>query len=166
MNHDQYSDAYLRDILRQVRRIAVIGASTKWTRPSYFVMKYLMLRGYTILPVNPRAQGQQLLGVPVYGSLEDVPGPIDMVDIFRRSDVAAEVARDAIRLKDDKQIKVVWMQLTVRHDEAAAEAEAAGLRVVMNRCPKIEYSRLNGELSWNGINSDIITSKRRKAVYR
>ena len=166
MNHDQYTDAYLRDVLQHVQRIAVVGASTNWTRPSYFVMKYLLLRGYTVLPVNPRAAGQTLLGVPVYASLQDVPGPIDMVDIFRRSDVAAEVTREAVRLKDEKQIKVVWMQLTVRHDEAAAEAEAAGIRVVMNRCPKIEYSRLNGELSWNGINSQIVSSKRRRAVYR
>ena len=166
MNHDDYADAYLREVLGRVQRIAVIGASTNWTRPSYFVMKYLGLRGYTMLPVNPRAAGQTLLGQPIYGSLDDVPGPIDMVDIFRRSDVAAEVTREAIRLKDAKKIDVVWMQLTVRHDEAAAEAESAGLRVVMNRCPKIEYSRLNGELSWNGIDSGIVSSRRRRAVYR
>lgn len=166
MNHDQYSDAYLRRILSTVKRIAVVGASTKWTRPSYFVIKYLMLRGYTLLPINPRAAGETLLGAPVYASLADVPGPIDMVDIFRRSDVAAEVAREAIQLRDDKAIKVIWMQLTVRHDEAAAEAEAAGLQVVMNRCPKIEYSRLNGELAWSGINSHVISSRRRKMVYR
>ena len=166
MNHDQYSDAYLRDVLRSVQRIAVVGASANWTRPSFFVMKYLMLRGYTIFPVNPRAAGGNILDVPVYASLADIPAPIDMVDIFRRSDVAAEVTREAIRLQDEKQIKVVWMQLTVRHDEAAAEAEAAGLQIVMNRCPKIEYSRLHGELAWNGINSQIVTSKRRRAVYR
>lgn len=166
MNHDQYTDAHLRDVLGRVQRIAVVGASTNWTRPSYFVMKYLQLRGYTMLPVNPRAAGETVLGVPVYGSLEEVPAPIDMVDIFRRADVAAEVTRDAIRLKDEKQIKAVWMQLTIRHDEAAREAESAGLTVVMNRCPKIEYSRLNGELAWNGINSQIVSSKRRRRVYR
>lgn len=166
MNHDQYPDAYLRDILQRVRTIAVVGASTNWTRPSYFVMKYLMPRGYSILPVNPRAAGQSLLGVPVYGSLAEVPAPIDMVDIFRRSEVAGEVTREAIRLQDDKQVKAVWMQLAVRNDEAAAQAEAAGLQVVMNRCPKIEFSRLHGELSWNGINSNIISSRRRRAVYR
>ncbi len=152
MNHDQYPDAYLRDILQRVRTIAVVGASTNWTRPSYFVMKYLMPRGYSILPVNPRAAGQSLLGVPVYGSLAEVPAPIDMVDIFRRSEVAGEVTREAIRLQDDKQVKAVWMQLAVRNDEAAAQAEAAGLQVVMNRGPKIEFSRLHGELSWNCIN--------------
>ena len=166
MNHDQYPDEYIRGVLSRVRRIAVIGASTNWTRPSYFVMKYLMLRGYSILPVNPRAAGQSLLGAEVYPSLADVPGPIDMVDIFRRSDVAAEVTKDAIQMKDDKAIQVIWMQLTVRHDEAAAAAEAAGMTVVMNRCPKIEYSRLHGELSWGGVNSQIVSSRRRKAVYR
>ena len=166
MNHDQYPDAYIRDILASVRTIAVIGASTNWTRPSYFVMKYLLLRGYRVLPVNPRAAGQTLLGVPVYGSLAEVPAPIDMVDIFRRSDVAKDVTQEAIQLKDKKDIKVIWMQLTVRNDEAAAAAEAAGMKVVMNRCPKIEYSRLNGELAWNGINSQIVSSRRRRAVYR
>ena len=166
MNHDQYPDEYIRGVLSRVRRIAVIGASTNWTRPSYFVMKYLMLRGYTIFPVNPRAAGQSLLGAEIYPSLADVPAPIDMVDIFRRSDVAAEVTKDAIQMKDDKAIQVIWMQLTVRHDEAAAAAEAAGMTVVMNRCPKIEYSRLHGELSWGGVNSQIVSSRRRKAVYR
>ncbi len=166
MNHDQYPDEHLRDVLGRVRRIAVIGASTHWTRPSYFVMKYLQLRGYTMLPVNPKAAGGQLLGARIYANLAEVPAPIDMVDIFRRSDIAGAVTKDAIRLKDEKGIKVIWMQLTVRNDEAAALAEEAGLTVVMNRCPKIEYSRLNGELSWNGINSEIISSRRRRTVYR
>ena len=162
MNHDAYSDAYLQATLHRVRRIAVVGASTKWNRPSSFVMKYLMGRGFEILPVNPRAVGQKILGQTVYPSLDEVPAPFEMVDIFRSSEAAGGVVDEAIRLKEVKGIEVVWMQLTVRNDEAALRAEAAGLTVVMNRCPKIEWSRLNGELSWGGLNSQIVDSRRRR----
>ena len=160
--HASYSDALLRDVLGKVRRIAMVGASANWKRPSFFAMKYLQKKGYRILPVNPNIAGQTLLGEMVYGSLADIPGSIDMVDIFRASDAALEVTREALACAADKKISVIWMQLGVRHDEAARLAEAAGLTVIMDRCPKIEFARLNGELSWNGVNSRVISSKRRK----
>ncbi|HEV8025941.1 MAG TPA: CoA-binding protein [Stellaceae bacterium] len=158
MNHDGYTDAYLREILKSVRLIAMVGASAHWNRPSYFAMKYLQDKGYRVIPVNPQALGQEILGEKVYGDLSEVPEKIDMVDIFRRSEAAPALVDQAIA----KGAKVVWMQLGVRDDAAAAKAEAAGLKVVMNRCPKIEYSRLNGELAWSGVNTGIISSKRRK----
>jgi predicted CoA-binding protein len=158
MNHDRYADAYLRDILRGVRTIAMVGASEHWNRPSFFAMKYLQEKGYRVIPVNPQAKSAEILGEKVYADLSEVPDAIDMVDIFRRSDAVPPIVEQAIA----KGAKVVWMQLGVRNDEAAAKAEAAGLKVVMNRCPKIEYSRLHGELSWSGVNTGIISSKRRK----
>lgn len=156
--HDSYSDDYLRAVLRSVRVIAMVGASPNWNRPSYFVMKYLQAKGFRVIPVNPTAAGQEILGEKVHATLADIAEPVDMVDIFRRSDQVGPIVDEAIRIG----AKVVWMQLTVRNDEAAAKAEAAGLKVVMNRCPKIEYGRLSGELSWSGVNSEIISSKRRK----
>jgi uncharacterized protein len=158
MDHDAYTDDYLRSILKRVRTIAMVGASEHWNRPSYFAMKYLQDKGYRVIPVNPQAKGGEILGEKVYDELAAVPDAIDMVDIFRRSDAAAEIVDQAIA----KGAKVVWMQLGVRDNRAAAKAEAAGLQVVMNRCPKIEYSRLNGELAWSGVNTGIISSKRRK----
>ncbi|HXQ50164.1 MAG TPA: CoA-binding protein [Stellaceae bacterium] len=158
MNHDSYTDAYLRAILREVKVIAMVGASPHWNRPSFFAMKYLQGKGFRVIPVNPQAAGDTILGERVYADLADVPDPIDMVDIFRRSDAVGPIVEEAIR----KHAKVVWMQIGVRNDEAAARAEAAGLRVVMNRCPKIEFSRLCGELAWSGVNTGIISSKRRK----
>jgi predicted CoA-binding protein len=158
MDHDTYTDEYLRNILKSVRVIAMVGASPHWNRPSYFAMKYLQDKGYRVIPVNPQAAGQEILGEKVYGDLSEVPEKIDMVDIFRRSDAVPAVVDQAIA----KGAKVVWMQLGVRNDAAAAKAEAAGLKAVMNRCPKIEYSRLHGELAWSGVNTGIISSKRRK----
>lgn len=158
MNHDAYSNDYIRDILAQVKTIAMAGASPNWNRPSYFVMKYLQSKGYRVLPVNPGVAGQEILGETVYGRLQDLPEPVDMVDIFRNSEAAGAVTDDAIAIG----AKVVWMQLTVRNDAAAARAEAAGLKVVMNRCPKIEYASLCGEIGWSGVNSGIISAKRRK----
>ena len=157
VDHDSYSDAYLRSILREVRTIAMVGASPDWNRPSYFAMKYLQAKGYRVIPVNPRAAGQEILGERAYASLAEIPDPVDMVDIFRNSAAAGPIVDEAIPLRP----KVIWMQLGVRNDEAARRAEAAGIKVVMNRCPKIEYGRLHGELSWSGINSGIISSKRR-----
>ncbi len=162
VNHDAYDDEYLRGILNGVKTIVMVGASDNWNRPSFFAMKYLQKKGYRVIPVNPRAAGTEILGEKVVGDLKDVPGPIDMVDIFRNSEAAGKITDEAIALAKDKKIKVVWMQITVRNDEAAKRAEDAGLQVVMNRCPKIEYARLNGELSWNGINSQVISSKRRR----
>jgi predicted CoA-binding protein len=160
MNHDGYTDDYIAGILGRARSIAMVGASATNNRPSYFAMKYLLAKGYRVVPVNPGLAGKTILGQAVYAALADVPPPVDIVDIFRSSEAALEVAREAIRLKDQLGIKVVWMQLGVRNQEAAAEAEAAGLQVVMNRCPKIEYGRLSGELGWAGVSGVGISSKR------
>ena len=162
MNHDAYNDDYVADILRGARTVAMIGASANTSRPSYFAMKYLIGKGYRVVPVNPGLAGQQILGQPVVATLAEASGPVEIVDIFRNSEAALEVTREAIRLKDQLGIKVIWMQLGVRNDAAAVEAEAAGLKVVMNRCPKIEYSRLSGEISWAGVNSGMISSVRPK----
>ncbi len=157
-----YTNAYLLAVLDQARVIAMVGASPNWNRPSFFAMKYLQEKGYRVIPVNPRAAGQTILGESCYATLSDVPDRFDMVDIFRASDAAGAIVDEAIALKDQKGIRVVWMQLGVRNDAAAARAEAAGLTVVMDRCPKIEFGRLHSELSWGGFNSRIITSKRRR----
>lgn len=160
MNHDTYPDAYIAEILREVRTFALIGASANSARPSFFVTRYLLSKGYTVHPVNPGHAGGEILGQRVYASLAEVPAPVDVVDIFRNASAALEITRAAIRLRDELAIKVVWMQLGVRNDDAAAEAEAAGLKVVMNRCPKIEYGRLSGEIGWAGVNSGTISSKK------
>jgi predicted CoA-binding protein len=163
-HHDFYPDALLRRILGSVRTIAMVGASPDWHKASSFAMKYLQTKGYRVIPVNPRAAGQKILGEKCYASLRDIPlqetGPIDMVDVFRKSSAVGPIVDHAIAIG----AKVVWMQLGVRNDEAAAKAEAAGLTVIMNRCPKIEYGRLQGELSWGGFNSRIITSKRKRTL--
>ena len=161
-NHDAYSDDTIADILRQARVFAFVGASANTSRPSYFAMKYLLSKGYIVHPVNPGIAGQKILGQLVYASLADVPAPVDVIDIFRASDAALAVTREAIALKDKLGLKVLWMQLGVRNDEAAAEAEAAGLKVIMNRCPKIEYGRLSGEIGWAGVNTGTISSVRPK----
>ena len=150
-----YPDAKLRRILSTVRTIAMVGASSNWNRPSYFVMKYLQGKGYRVIPVNPANAGQEQLGERIYASLRDIPDQIDMVDVFRASDAVGPVVDDAIAIG----AKVVWMQLGVRNDAAAAIAEAAGIEVIMNRCPKIEFGRLGGELSWSGVNSGIIRNR-------
>jgi predicted CoA-binding protein len=156
MNHDSYSDAYIRDILSRYRSIAMVGASANTSRPSYFAMKYLKEKGFRVIPINPGQAGKEILGERVYASLEDIGEKVDIVDIFRSSEAALEVTRDAIK----HGAKVVWMQLGVRNDEAAKLAENAGLQVVMNRCPKIEYGRLSGELGWAGVNSRRISARR------
>lgn len=158
MNHDNYSDTYIRGILNTVKTIAMVGISPKDNRPSYFAFKYLLERGYRMIPVNPGQAGKEILGQKVYAKLSDIPVPVDMVDIFRASQHAMPVVEEALALNPMPQ--VIWMQLTVRNDEAAAKAEAAGLKVVMNRCPKIEYGRLSSEISWMGVNSRTLSSKR------
>jgi O-acetylhomoserine (thiol)-lyase len=150
-----YPDAQLQAILRRVKTIAMVGASSNWNRPSYFVMKYLQGKGYRVIPVNPGLAGAMLLGERAYASLREIPEPIDMVDVFRPAVEAPAIVDDAIAIG----AKIVWMQLGIRNDAAAAEAEKAGIEVVMNRCPKIEYGRLGGELSWSGVNSGIIRNR-------
>ncbi|WP_281927168.1 CoA-binding protein [Roseibium album] len=158
MNHDDYSDAYIKGILDEVNTVAMIGASANTVRPSYFVLKYLLSKGYDVWPINPGQAGKEILGQTAYGSLDALPDTPDMVDIFRNSEAAAQIV-DQI-LEGGKLPKVIWMQLTVRHDEAARRAEDAGIKVVMNRCPKIEYGRLSGEIGWAGVNSKTLSSKR------
>jgi uncharacterized protein len=158
MNHDNYSPDYIREILKSVKTIALVGASANTVRPSYFVMKYLIDKGYTVVPVNPGLAGQELLGQKVYASLAEIPVTIDMVDIFRNSDAAMAITEEALALPEKP--KVIWLQLSVRNDEAAAKAEQSGVKVVMNRCPKMEYGKLSGEWAWVGGNSGVISSKR------
>jgi predicted CoA-binding protein len=158
MNHDSYPDSYIRGILNTVRTIAMVGASEKENRPSYFAFKYLLERGYRMIPINPARAGEDLLGRRIFARLADVPEPIDMIDIFRGSRYALPIVREALELRPMPQ--VIWMQLAVRNDEAAALAEASGMKVVMNRCPKIEYGRLSSEIAWMGVNTRTITSKR------
>ena len=158
MSHESYANRYIAEILNSVKSIAVIGASANSVRPSYFVMKYMLDKGYRVYPVNPGHAGKEILGQTTYAKLADIPDPIDMADIFRASEAVPAIMDEVLSLSPLP--KVVWMQLTVRHDEAAARAEAAGIKVVMNRCPKIEYARLAGEIGWNGVNSGVISAKR------
>jgi predicted CoA-binding protein len=158
MNHDTYSDDYIRGILNSVKVIAMVGASPVDVRPSYFAFKYLVQRGYDMIPVNPGHIGKSLLGRPFVGSLADIGRPIDMVEIFRSSAHLMPVVDEALKLSPLP--KVIWMQLGGRDDAAAEKAEAAGIKVVMNRCPKIEWGRLSSEISWMGVNSRTISSKR------
>jgi predicted CoA-binding protein len=160
MSELYYPDWQIRRILRDVNTIAMAGASQNWNRPSYFVMKYLQIKGIRVIPVNPRAAGEEILGEQVYASLTDIPHKIDMVDIFRRSDQVGPIVEDALTIG----APVIWMQLTIRNDEAAAMAEAAGATVIMDRCPKIEFGRLSGELGWSGVNTRVITSRRNKRI--
>ena len=162
MNHDTYDDSYIRGILNTVKTIAMVGASAKDNRPSYFAFKYLLERGYDMIPINPGLAGKQLLGKTIYARLSEVPEPIDMIDIFRAANYAVPVVQEALTLK--VKPRVIWMQLSVRNDEAAALAEANGMKVVMNRCPKIEYGRLSSEIGWMGINSRTLSSKRAKLL--
>jgi predicted CoA-binding protein len=158
MDHDSYPDAYIRGILNTVKTIAMVGLSPKDNRPSYFAFKYLLERGYRMIPVNPGQAGREILGQKVYAKLADIPEPVDMVDIFRASQYAAGVVQEALALKPRPQ--VIWMQLGVRNDEAAKLAEETGVKVVMNRCPKIEYGRLSSEIAWMGVNTRTLSSKK------
>jgi predicted CoA-binding protein len=160
MDHSNYPDTYIRGILNAVKTIAMVGISPKDVRPSYFAFKYLLERGYRMIPVNPGQAGGEILGRPVYAKLADIPEPVDMVDIFRAPQFATAVVEEALALTPRPQ--VIWMQLGIRNDEAAQLAEAAGLKVVMDRCPKIEYGRLSSEIGWMGVNTRVLTSKRAK----
>jgi uncharacterized protein len=158
MNHNSYDDSTIRGILNTVKTIAMVGASEKENRPSYFAFKYLLERGYKMIPVNPGHAGDDMLGQRIYARLADIPEPIDMIDIFRGSQYALAIVQEALALKT--RPSVIWMQLGVRNDEAAALAEANGMKVVMNRCPKIEYGRLSSEIAWMGVNTRTLSSKK------
>jgi len=158
MSHESYDDGYIRGILNTVKTIAMVGVSPKDSRPSYFAFKYLLERGYRMIPVNPGLADKDLLGQKAYARLADIPEPVDMVDIFRASAFVLPIVEEALKMQP--RPRVVWMQLGIRNDAAAALAEQNGIKVVMNRCPKIEYGRLSSEISWMGVNSRTLTSKR------
>jgi predicted CoA-binding protein len=158
MNHDSYDNAYIAGILNSVKTIAMVGASANDVRPSFFVLKYLLAKGFSVFPINPGQAGKEILGRMTYASLADIPEPVDMVDVFRNAAAVPGIVDEVMGL--DPLPKVIWMQLGVRHDEAAARAEAAGIKVVMNRCPKIEYGKLSGEIGWTGVNSGVLSSKK------
>lgn len=160
IDHDAYDPKWLAETLDMVSSVAMVGASANPTRPSYFVMKYLLDKKFDVIPVNPGVAGGAILGQEAVATLADLPRPVDMVDIFRGSEAAGGIVDEALALPVAP--KVIWMQFNVRNDAAAARAEEAGIRVVMNRCPKIEYARARGELGWQGLNSGLISSKRRK----
>jgi uncharacterized protein len=160
MNHDSYPDDYIAGILHDAKSFAIVGASANTVRPSYFVQKYLLAKGYSVFPINPGQAGGEILGQKVWAGLDALEEPVDVVEIFRNSEAALGIVRQALALRDRLQMKVVWMQLGVRNDEAARLAEEAGLRVVMNRCPKIEYGRLSGEIAWAGVNNRMISSRK------
>jgi len=164
MDHDSYPDSYIRGILNTVKTIAMVGVSANTSRPSYFAFKYLLERGYRMIPVNPGLAGQELLGQKIYAKLADIPQPVDMVDIFRASRYAPEIVREALALRPRPQL--IWMQLGIRNDEAAELAENNGLKVVMNRCPKIEYGRLSSEIAWMGVNTRTLTARKPKLFGR
>ena len=158
MNNETYADADIRRILTSVKSIAMVGASANSARPSYIVLKYLIERGYRLLPINPGLAGKPILGAMAYASLAEAPGPIDMVEIFRASEFAANIVDETLAL--DPLPKVIWMQLGVRDAAAAERARAKGVEVIVNRCPKIEWGRLSGEIGWHGVNSRIISSRK------
>jgi predicted CoA-binding protein len=164
MDHNSYDDRYIRGILNTVKTIAMVGVSANTSRPSYFAFKYLLERGYNMIPINPGLEGQDLLGRKAYARLADVPEPIDMVDIFRASRYAPAIVEEALVLNPRPQ--VIWMQLAIRNDEAARLAEANDLKVVMNRCPKIEYGRLSSEIAWMGVNTRTLTAKKARLFGR
>ncbi len=158
INHDNYPDSYLREILKSVCNIAMVGASINWKRPSNFVMKYLIQKGYRVIPVNKNSVGDQIYDQTVYSDLSAVKETVDMVDMFRPAEEAPQLVEDAIKIG----AKVFWMQIELNNEKAAKIAEDAGLKVVMNRCPKIEFARLFGELGWNGFNTGVINVKRKR----
>ncbi len=164
MDHDSYDDTYIRGILNTVKTIAMVGVSANTSRPSYFAFKYLLERGYRMIPVNPGLAGQELLGRKAYVRLADIPDPVDMVDIFRSPRHAIGIVEEALALSPRPQ--VIWMQLGIRNDEAARLAEASGQKVVMNRCPKIEYGRLSSEIAWMGVNTRTLTAKKARLFGR
>ncbi|AAV94452.1 CoA-binding domain protein [Ruegeria pomeroyi DSS-3] len=152
-----YSDDHLKRILKRTKVIAVVGVSMNPVRPSYYVARYLALKGYRVIPVNPGHAGQRLFGETVRAGLSEISEPVDMVDIFRRSEAVPPIVEEA--LEAFPGLKTIWMQIGIEHAEAAARAEARGVDVIQNRCPKIEYQRLFGELRMGGFATGIISSK-------
>lgn len=162
MTIERYDDAFIRSILDGVSTIAVVGASANAARPSYIVTKYLAERGYKVIPVNPGQAGKTLAGLTFVGQLSDIKEPIDMVDVFRASEHVPAVLDEVLAMTPLP--RVLWLQLGVRHEGAAHRAREAGMTVVMNRCPKIEYGRLSGEIGWTGVNSRTISARRPKRL--
>jgi predicted CoA-binding protein len=160
MDHGSYEDGYIAGILQEAKTFAIVGASANTVRPSYFVLKYLLAKGYRVFPVNPGLAGSEILGQKVFPSIAALEAPVDVIDIFRNSAAALGIVREALEHKDRLGIEVIWMQLGVRNDEAARLAEDAGLKVAMDRCPKIEYGRLSGEIGWAGVNNNILSSRK------
>lgn len=158
--YPNYSDALIARILRSVKTIAMVGASPNEVRPSYFAMKYLTEKAFKVIPVNPGQAGKEIMGQKVYARVSDLPAPVDMVDVFRNSEAAGPITDEVIANKERLGVKVLWMQLGVINEDAAKRAEAAGLTVIMNRCPKIEYGRLSGEIGWYGVNRRIIDNRK------
>ena len=153
----KYSDALLRDVLKRTKRVAVVGVSMNPVRASYFVARYLGLRGFDVVPVNPRHADEVLFGKTIVGSLREIEGGVDMVDIFRRSEAVPEIVDEALTCFP--MLQTIWMQIGVEHAEAAARAQARDVTVIQNRCPKIEYQRLFGELRMGGFATGVISSK-------
>ncbi len=160
MDHGSYTDDYIAGILQEAKSFAMVGASANTVRPSFFVLKYLLAKGYRVFPINPGQAGGEILGQKVFASIAALEEPVDVVEIFRNSEAALGIVQEALAHKERLGIKVIWMQLGVRNDEAARLAEEAGLKVVMNRCPKIEYGRLSGEIAWAGVNNRVISSRK------
>ncbi len=158
MNHDYYDNSVIEAILASTKTIAMLGASANETRPSWFVMRYLIGKGYTVIPVNPGQAGSEILGQTVYATLADIPVAIDMVDVFRPVSALPTIIDEVLALPTLPT--VLWTQLTIRDDVQAARAEAAGITVIQNRCPKIEFARLSGEIGWTGVSSGIISSRK------
>ncbi|NSY39263.1 CoA-binding protein [Leisingera sp. ANG59] len=152
-----YSDEHLKKVLQRTKVVAVVGVSMNPVRPSYYVARYLGLKGYRVIPVNPGHVGKMLFGETVRASLSEIDLPVDMVDIFRRSEAVPPIVEEALEVFP--KLKTIWMQIGVEHAEAAAKAEARGVTVIQNRCPKIEYQRLFGELRMGGFATGIISSK-------
>ena len=157
-DHDAYADEFLRDVLRRVKSIAIVGASANERRPSYFVTRYMVSKGYTVLPINPGRAGGEIAGLPAFATLADLPHPVDMVDVFRKPDALPDVARDVLAMPVLPDI--VWFQLGIRDDAVAGVLETAGITVVQDRCPKIEYARLCGEIGWTGFNRRTISARK------
>ena len=153
----EYSDELLRNVLNRAKRVAVVGVSMNPVRASYFVARYLGLKGFDVVPVNPVHAGETLFGKPIVGALSEIKEPVDMVDIFRRSEAVPEIVDEALKIFP--ALQTIWMQIGVEHAKAAAKAEARGVTVIQNRCPKIEYQRLFGELRMGGFATGVISSK-------